>query len=83
MNTLTARANRCPDCGRILFPTREGLWPYHYAGDRHAFDPWCTRSHTVVTVAIPLAPRQKRTPSPKPWEQSEPEAPTQQRWPRR
>lgn len=44
---MITSARRCPDCKRVLFPTRDGLWPRHYTtlhGDRT----WCTNSDNPV-----------------------------------
>jgi len=50
MTYLATAPGRCPNCGRILFTTRAGLWPYHFNLLRSTpADPlWCTASGTTA-----------------------------------
>jgi len=45
MSYLSTACGECPNCGRILFTTRDGLWPAH-VNTSLRLRPWCVGSDT-------------------------------------
>lgn len=51
-------ARRCPKCSRILFITRDGLWPRHFTTKRSlSARVWCGASATKAPLPKGPVPR--------------------------
>lgn len=53
--TIRTHARPCPRCKRVLFTTRDGLWPKHYPWD--GAPDWCWLSGRKAPLPKGPAPR--------------------------